>query len=141
MLNITIYLSHHGYVRCGTRNEESDNDITMYVFAFWYLKETLVITSALRLIKLSDVIPHILLLCHRDIRCCLKTFFSCRYILLVFLFNKLLKFKYLEETLFLISLEINLQENACKNAKVLNYFFLIKGLIQKGLSFTFTEAG
>ena len=53
------------------------------------------------------------------------TSFSSRFILLIFLFNRLPKFKYNEEILGLISLEINLRENARKNAKVLNYFFLI----------------
>ena len=42
----------------------------------------------------------------------------------MFLFNRLPKFKYIEEIIIgLMSLETNLQENACKNAKLLNFFF------------------
>ena len=33
------------------------------------------------------------------------------------------KFKYIEEILRFIRLEVSLQDNACKNAKLLDYFF------------------
>ena len=52
------------------------------------------------------------------------TYLSRKFILLVF-FSRLPKFKYIKVILRLIRLEINLQDNTCKNAKSISHFFPI----------------
>ena len=111
-------------MRCGIRNKGNNNDKTTYLFCYLVFNRNWSIT----LVKFGITVRCYTTCSYVVSKGCsllfeMFTSFSSRFILLVFLFNRLPKFKYIEEFLCLIILEINLQESAFKNAKLLNYIF------------------
>ena len=87
-------------MRCGIRNEQDDNDISTYSFCFLVFNENWRHNFSVKF----DIIVR----CYTAYSCFISQGYS-------FLFEIFTSF-------CLISLEINLQENACKNTKLLNFF-------------------